>query len=811
MKLNIKLFIGAFISFLIITSSIMYALSILKEEAVNNYLTISKLNAKSFSKGLNQDISNIEQIITNIASLFDLEKVDINNRLEQMQINYPQIRSLNILKNEKIIYSSNIYNLGVVINNQNFFPKTLFDDNILKVSTPWTGRDFISGNDIYNYEDDSETIEKSFIPISKKIETIEGDFKVIINLNSDYFINSFITNIDSENVVFELVRLDGILLLSSDSTKSIGKDIEEIDILNKTIKNNIYTGVKDIAGVKYILTSTLTKNYPIGIFVKLDYEKNLLSWNKKQYSFFIIIITILIISILIALVFFFLYNKKREDEIKTHKLQIQEQEKFKFLFQDSHFLAVVLDFEGKIFDINNLAINFLGKKAIHLRGNNFWDLDCWNDESRKTIKFFIKNINRNNIETEVIAIDKNKQERVIDITISSLDTENGKIIVVIGFDITERKSREKRLKQAYTVFNNTRDGIMITDKETKLIDVNKSFEKITGYKKEEVIGEKTKILRSSLNDEIFYNKMWEKINKFGYWEGEIINKNKNQEEFTEWLTINAIFDKNGEVLNYIGVFSDITEQKIKEKLLKEKDDVLYQQSKMAAMGEMIANIAHQWRQPLSVISTAATGMVLKKNIGISDEKDDIESLLFINDSCQYLSKTIDDFRNFLKVDKDVRKFNIHTAIEDSLTLSSIKVKSEEINIVLNLEKLQVYGIKNEFIQVLINILNNAKDALESSKIKNKILLINVTKENGYIYIKIQDNAGGIPENIINRVFEPYFTTKHQSKGTGIGLYMCEEIIKNHMKGFLSVKNKEFKYNKQEYKGACFVIKVPNKK
>ncbi|WP_320033727.1 PAS domain-containing sensor histidine kinase [Halarcobacter sp.] len=811
MKLNIKLFIGAFISFLIITSSIMYSLSILKEEAVNNYLTISKLNAKSFSKGLNQDINNIEQTITNINSLFDLNNIDINKRLEDIQINYPQIRSLNILKNEKIVYSSNIYNIGVIINRQNFFPKTLFDENILKVSTPWTGRDFISGNDIYNYEDDFEFIDKSFIPISKNIKTKKGNYTIIINLNSDYFINSFITSIDSSSVIFELVRLDGILLLSSDNTKSIGKRIKEIDILNKTIEKNIYTDIKNIDGIKYILTSTLTEDYPIGILVKLDYDKSLLSWNKKQYSFFIIIITILVISILITLILFFLYNKKREDEIKTHKLQIQEQEKFKFLFQDSHFLAAVLDSTGKIFDINNLASTFLGKKDTQLRGRYFWDLDCWIDDSRNSIKLFIKNIDETKIETEVVAFDQNKHEKIIEVTISSLDTENGKIIVVIGFDITERKSREKRLKQAYTVFNNTRDGIMITDKETRLIDVNKSFEKITGYKKEEVIGKKTKILRSSSNDEVFYNKMWKKINKYGYWEGEIVNKNKNEKEFTEWLTINAIFDKDKEVLNYIGVFSDITEQKIKEKLLKEKDNVLYQQSKMAAMGEMIGNIAHQWRQPLSVISTAATGMVLKKNMGISDEKDDIESLLFINESCQYLSKTIDDFRNFLKADKDIKKFNIHSAIEDSLTLSSIKVKSQEINIVLNLEELDVYGVKNEFIQVLINILNNAKDAFELLNIKNKLLLIDVFKEDEYVYIKIQDNAGGVPANIIDRVFEPYFTTKHQSKGTGIGLYMCEEIIKNHMKGELSVKNIEFEYDNQQYLGACFIIKVPNNK
>ena len=250
-----------------------------------------------------------------------------------MQIHYPQIRSLNILKNNKIVYSSNIHNIGIFLHNQHFYPKMMFDDNIVRVSTPWTGRDFISGNDIYNYEDDTEKVFNSFIPISKRIDTKKGEFNVIVNLNSDYFINSFITNIESEDVLFELVRLDGILLLSSGNKTSIGKTIKELDILNKTINKSIYSGIEYIDNVKYIFTSVLTEDYPINILVKLDYEKSLLSWNKREYEFFLIIITILVISILIALLFFFLYNNRRENEINLHKLQLQEQENLDFYFK----------------------------------------------------------------------------------------------------------------------------------------------------------------------------------------------------------------------------------------------------------------------------------------------------------------------------------------------------------------------------------------------------------------------------------------------------------------------------------------------
>ena len=805
-----KLAIVSIIVFLIVITTIMTALSMLKDEAVENYITISKLNAKSFSKELNQDLYNIEQTIMNLSSIIDVDenKKNVNKRLSNILHNYPQIRSINILKNEELIYSSNRDNIGIFIKNLDLFPQTIFDDNILKISRPWIGRDFILGNDSSNYEEQIDYDDLSFIPVSKKITTSKGNYNVIVNLNSDYFINRFQTNINNDDIIFELIRLDGILLLTTDKTKSLGKRMKMDGPLERTIEENIITDIEIIDDVKYIVTYILTDNYPINLAVKLDYEKNLLSWNKKQYNFFIITILTVIISILLALFLFYLYNKKREEEIKWHKLQIQESEKFKSLFQNSYFLTAVISGDGEVIEMNKPALDFIGSNIEDVKGKIFWNLDTWKKSDKNKVKNLIENYTNEKLNYELIGINKNKEERIIDFSLSSIQIDDEKILVAIGLDITVRKERDKKLKQAYTVFSNTRDGIIVTDKNRNLIDVNEAFEKVTGYKKDEVISKNVNILKSNIQDEEFYKKMWDCIKKDGYWEGEITNINKNKEEYTEWLTINAIFDEYKKVVNYIGVFSDITEQKLKEKLINEKNHLMYQQSKMASMGEMIGNIAHQWRQPLSVISTAATGILLQKELNISNEENEKKSLEAINEYSQYLSKTIDDFRNFLKLDKKLNLFKISDGIEEAISLSGIKLNSDDINLILDLDEIEIYGIKNEFIQVLINIINNSKDELKIKEVSPKGLFISSYKENEYIYIKIKDNAGGVPLDIIDRIFEPYFTTKHQSIGTGIGLYMSEEIIKNHMNGFLSVKNEKFIYKDKDYIGASFLIKLP---
>lgn len=250
---------------------------------------------------------------------------------------------------------------------------------------------------------------------------------------------------------------------------------------------------------------------------------------------------------------------------------------------------------------------------------------------------------------------------------------------------------------------------------------------------------------------------------------------------------------------------------IEEKALENtrQQTLLAQQSKMAAMGEMIGNIAHQWRQPLSIISTTASGLKLQKEMSILSDKCLIEGLDNINNTVQYLSNTIDDFRNFFKTDKDKKCFYLQEALDNALSLVKTSFKNKDITIIRNNEDFQINSYRNELIQVLINLLNNSKDELiKKDKDFEKLVFLNVSKVDDSIKIQIKDNAGGIPKNIINRIFEPYFTTKHQAQGTGIGLYMSREIIVKNMNGKIEAYNTSFTYNSTLFKGAVFEIVLP---
>ena len=236
--------------------------------------------------------------------------------------------------------------------------------------------------------------------------------------------------------------------------------------------------------------------------------------------------------------------------------------------------------------------------------------------------------------------------------------------------------------------------------------------------------------------------------------------------------------------------------------------MLFQQSKMASMGEMLGNIAHQWRQPLSVISVAVGAVKLGHEYeGTYGEKEIIDFLDSINNSTQYLSETIDDFRNFFTQDIENNDFDCVNAINKTLTLLSSDFKYKEINIIFKrIESDNIFASENEFKQVMMNIFNNAKYVLlEKVLDEKKYIFIDVYIEGTYINIDVVDNAGGIDENIIDKIFEPYFTTKHQYSGTGIGLYMSNQIIKTHLNGDIFMKNCSFKYKNIEQKGVITTI------
>ncbi len=257
--------------------------------------------------------------------------------------------------------------------------------------------------------------------------------------------------------------------------------------------------------------------------------------------------------------------------------------------------------------------------------------------------------------------------------------------------------------------------------------------------------------------------------------------------------------------------NDYLEIKIQKEVAnsRKKDLIMFQQSKLASLGEMLGNIAHQWRQPLGslmmIIQSFQTKMELGKlSFEFVEQKTNDAILLAEN-----MSNTLEDFQNFFSPNKDKSNFGVKDCVKHSIELSKYILEKESINLRLIVEKdLQIYGFYNELSHVILNIISNSKDALKNQP-KEKFIKIVIKEHNNNARINIYDNGGGIDETILPQIFEPYYTTKYKSAGTGIGLYMSKQIIERHMNGNIKCKNVFNKidgYNLEH--GALFIIDIP---
>lgn len=254
------------------------------------------------------------------------------------------------------------------------------------------------------------------------------------------------------------------------------------------------------------------------------------------------------------------------------------------------------------------------------------------------------------------------------------------------------------------------------------------------------------------------------------------------------------------------------EQKIKKEVenSRKKDQIMFQQSRLASLGEMLQNIAHQWRQPLGALimivqSFQAKFLSGKLNEEFIDTRVEDAQML-----AQNMSETLEDFRTFFNPNKTQKHFNLRKVIEKSIDLSKYQIEKESIDITFTMnEDIQTYSFENELTHVLLNLINNSKDALIENQVKKKKIWIIVKKTEVNILINFIDNAGGIKKDIMQKVFDPYFTTKHQSVGTGIGLYMSKQMIEKHMGGKIWCKNIKHKLGEDSlYDCAMFTIEIP---
>ena len=334
-----------------------------------------------------------------------------------------------------------------------------------------------------------------------------------------------------------------------------------------------------------------------------------------------------------------------------------------------------------------------------------------------------------------------------------------------------------------------------TDTNGIILDVSSAFCDISGYSKDELIGKNHNIIRHPDMPKELFADLWKSIKNGKTWNAEIKNLSKNGDEYWVFATITPRLDENNKLIGYIAIRQDITDKKDAQN----KQDQLVQQSRHAAMGEMIGMIAHQWRQPLSAISTIAGNIELTTVLGELKEDDIVPYMQEITELTLHLSSTVDDFRNFFKPNKEKSLVTTKSIIDDSLKLLIHLFKTNSVELDIKISELKFYTNENELKQVIINIIKNAIDELISKNQTDKKIFIRDYIDNDQIIIEIEDNAGGIPDDIIEKIFEPYFSTKSKN-GTGLGLYMSKSIIEDHLHGILRACNSS--------SGAIFKIALP---
>lgn len=365
-----------------------------------------------------------------------------------------------------------------------------------------------------------------------------------------------------------------------------------------------------------------------------------------------------------------------------------------------------------------------------------------------------------------------------------------------------------------SVLDESPDLIIIKNCEGKFLLVNRAVANLYNTTVCDMIGKYDRDFVYVKDIAAFFNKNLEEIIEKGKTEVVYENlKGLNTNEVQHYITTKKPFtNEKNEQLILIIAHNITTIKKLEEEQLKQQQMFL-NQSKIAAMGEMLGNISHQWRQPLSVITTQASAIqfLLDFNREVTEEQLR-ECSTNVMKQANYLSKTIDDFRNFFMSDSTTKQvYNLKEIFFKQEDLIKIPFENNFIKTINQIDdNIEVELNENILIQAFINIFNNAKDAFLENNIHSddRYFFVTVKKEDNQAIITFKDTAGGIKKESIDKIFEPYFTTKHQSVGTGIGLYMTNQIITKHLKGDISAINETFEYNGNTYTGAKFIINLP---
>jgi PAS domain S-box-containing protein len=420
---------------------------------------------------------------------------------------------------------------------------------------------------------------------------------------------------------------------------------------------------------------------------------------------------------------------------------------------------ITVDDNGDIESINRTAETMFGYSAAEIEGRPFTDLLDGADRRRYGSNAPVLG------EEDYLGRREDGSVFPMELAATRIRVEGRPLLVHIARDITERRQAEQRQQLAASVFENTTEGILITDRDGKIQSTNPAFTAITGFTAEEAIGRNPRILQSGMQSPDFYDEMWRSVTTTGHWQGEIYNRRKNGEVYPQWLNINAIKDANGVVTNYVGVTFDISELKASERV---KD-------------EFIATVSHELRTPLTSIhgslSLLSGGMAGK----LSDKSSELVRIA--QDNSERLVRLIDDILSIAKIESERMKFRLQPLALDTLITQAIEANQDfakKYDVALrsqfNCADARVLADNDRLMQVMTNLLSNA---VKYSP-RDGIVRVVTEAAGDYWRVSVVDNGPGIPESFRDKVFGKFAQANGSERrklgGTGLGLSICKAII-----------------------------------
>ena len=426
---------------------------------------------------------------------------------------------------------------------------------------------------------------------------------------------------------------------------------------------------------------------------------------------------------------------------------------------------VTVDESGNIESLNRTAEEIFGYSSDSMVGHNFRALISPESRALYDTADFSSDSQSAGKVAGFTGIRSDGVHFSMELEGTRISVEGRPIIIHIVRDVTERKRSQKRLQLAATVFENTSEGIMITDRNGRIQSTNPAFTAITGFAADEVLGQNPRILQSGMQSRDFYEAMWQSISDTGHWQGEIVNRRKNGEAYTQWLNINAVKDGSDRVSHYVGVTFDISELKASERM---KD-------------EFIATVSHELRTPLTSIHGSLS--LLDSGVPAKSPEKSAELIRIAKENSQRLVRLIDDILSIAKIESDTMRFqlrsvNLRELVADAVEANQDYAKQFGVRLLVRsgTEDAHVLADKDRLMQVLANLLSNAvKHSPKGGEIS-----VETRHNEGYWRVTVTDNGVGIPKSFRPEVFKKFAqadaSDRRKRGGTGLGLSISKAII-----------------------------------